>query len=279
MLVFGSCNVRAPLFKAAKKWPRHPNTDWSAISTNFSIDGPYFFTFTVGEMLQAIACYKGERRIPTELLELCQMSPRWAPSPINSPLQSANVALAEPTTSIEIRFDGYHLNRGAVRHLLDPLVNSNPQAKRLRSHWYNKGIVAMDDEAKREIANRLIALVPADIPQREISIEVLKGAVGRHQDVIEGLQLLTRELDMPLGIVAYTWRFMPDGRPLSWPDGFHAEVIAAASQLNLPLYEPRNLIDRLGFNYALRADLTHYTIDFEADVAKELINFGASISA
>ena len=278
MLVFGSCNVRAPLFKAAKQWPRDPATNWDDVTTGLRIEGPFFFTFTVGEMLQSIDCYRGERQIPAHLHELCHMAPRWAPTPGNNPLDKVDVALAEPTTSVEIEFDGYHLNRGPVRHLLDDLAKANPLAKKLRFQWYTKGIVAMDDEVKRDVAAQLIPLIPEETPHRELTAEIFRGAVGRRRDIHEGIRLLARSLHVPLGVVAYTWRYMPDGRPLSWPDGFHAEVINAARALELPLYEPRPLINQLGMKFALKDDLAHYTHDFEAVVAKHLIEFGASVS-
>ena len=115
----------------------------------FKIAGPTFYTYTFGEMLQAIACYRGERRMPNELHHLCIGTPRGSPTPANSPLEVSDVALAEPNTSHEIEFQGYHINRGQVWNLLAPFRRLGLVARQLSSQWYNKGIVAGDDDARR----------------------------------------------------------------------------------------------------------------------------------
>ncbi|MEO8927820.1 MAG: hypothetical protein ABI306_11730 [Caulobacteraceae bacterium] len=229
-------------------------------------------------MLQAIACYRGDRRIPDELHGLCNKSSAAAPTPANSPLEKADVALAEPNTSIEIEFDGYHLGRAPVLRLLTPLRSLDLSARALCSQWFDKGIVAMNDEVRRRAAEQLIPLIADDAPDRELTTEILRGARGARSNVRDGMERLAKSLEAPLGIVTFTWSYMPDGRAVSWPPGFHVEVLDAARDLKLPVFEPHRLVTRTDFGFALKADRRHYTDAFMPVVAKPLVQFALSIA-
>lgn len=279
MLVFGGCNVRGPLFRAAERWPREPNTDWRGVPAGMSVTGPNFFTFTVGEMIQAIDCYRGERKIPHELLDLCHMAPEWAPTPNNNPLNNTDVALVEPNTSLEIRFDGYFLNRGPVVRTLTPLKLISNQAKRLCSLWYNKGIVQGDATIRKDSAIELVGLIPADFPDRDLTSEVLLGAIGEKREMLQGLKQIADRLDFPVGVVLYTWAYLPDGRAVSWPAEFRQELVAATRSLDLPTFDPRVLVEEYGLAAALKDDLRHYTEQFMPVLAKPMIEFAIKVSS
>ena len=242
------------------------------------IVGPAFMCYTVGEALQALACWRGEKTIPPHLHELCHIGEHNAPSPANSPLDRCDLVLIEPNTSIEIDFEGYSLNRFPVSRLLKRVEVISPQAKRLSALWFKKGVLAGDDEAKRRLAQQLMPHLPGDFPDRDLLTAFFAGATGRIRDISDGLRQITSYLDVPLGVVAFTWSYMPDGRALSWPDGFHGEVIAAARGLGLPLIDPRPTVQQAGLARAMQ-DVRHYRDDFLPVIADLLIDFARSVAS
>jgi hypothetical protein len=88
---------------------------------------------------------------------------------------------------------------------------------------------------------------------------------------------MAEELPVPLGVVPFTWTYMPDGRAVSWPAGFYTEVVEAARELGLPLFEPHQMVMDAGINVALKPDRQHYAETFMPRVAIPLIEFTRSI--
>jgi len=279
MLVFGGCNVRGPLYRAAGQWQRDSTVDWDDVPSGMTIGGPHFFTFTIGEMLQALECWRGELQIPSELFGLCHMMPEFAPTAANSPVAQCDLALVEPNTSVEIEFDGYFLNRGPFVRFLAPLKEISDPVKRLSSQWYNKGIVGANDKMRSDLAAQLIPQLPDDTPDRELTVEILRRAKGTRRDMFSGLRLMTEALGMPFGVVTYTWSYMPDGRAVSWPAEFHDAVVGAALDLELPLFEASHHVKEAGLEFALKADRRHYTEAFMPVLAVQLIDFARRVRA
>lgn len=156
VLAFGGCNIRAPMVRAVHRRTLRDPAPWEDVPRGYRLKGPPFFTYTLGEMDQALACYRGEKSIPQELLGLCNMRPQTAPTPARSPLGQIDVALLEPNTSIEILLDGVIINRRPVLQLLYPLRKLGAEATQLSTRWFEKGIAARDEEARAANAGELI---------------------------------------------------------------------------------------------------------------------------
>lgn len=253
--------------------PAEVRATWADVPLAYRVGGPSFMTHTFGEMLQAMACYCGEARIPDHLLALCRIPAQCAPTPENSPLGNVDVVIVEPNTSCEIVFDTYHLNRGPVKRLIDPCRRISHDARRLASLWLEKGIFGMDEAVRRESAEALTRLIPPDHANRDLVVEILQGARGAKADNRRDLGALRESFEAPMGVAMFTWAYMPDGRPISWPAEFHRGVFEAASDLGLPTFEPRPLVAEAGVEAALYSDLRHYRIEFMPTVAKHLVEF------
>ncbi len=278
LLVFGGCNVRAPLVRALHRRSLRDPDAWRGAPGGYRVKGPPFFTYTTGEMLQAVAGWRGEKTIPKDLLSLCNMRPASAPTPANSPLRQADVALVEPNTSVEIVIDGIFINRRPLQQLMAPLRELGVEAAKLGARWFEKGIIALDPAARSEAAEALIPLVPATLPRADLIVRVLREAVSYVAPVRDGLERLVQSLAMPVGVAGFTWAYMPDGRALSWPPGFHAETTQAARDLGLPFFEPRSLVLDIGVERAIEKDLRHYSDHFLPIVATPLIEFVLSLA-
>jgi hypothetical protein len=285
MIAFGGCNIRNPLYNHARLRHAAEKARAAAEGSNDAtipvsgprIVGPAFMCYTVGEALQALACWRGEKTIPADFHDLCHMREYNAPSPANSPLDSCDVVLLEPNTSVEIDFEGYSLNRFPVLRLVRRVADTSPQAKRLSALWFKKGILARDEDARRDLAEQLVPHLADDI-DRELLTAFFRGATGRIRDLPDGFRRVANYLDVPMGVVAFTWSYMPDGRALSWPDGFHGEVVAAAKSLGIPLIDPRATVQAAGLERALK-DLRHYKEEFFPVIADLLIDFACSLAS
>jgi hypothetical protein len=249
------------------------------VATGYSVVGPSFFTYTLNEMLQAIACYRGEVSIPEDYYFLCNLRPHCAPTPANNPLDRADVAIVEPNTSHEIILDGIYINRRPVLQLLISLNNVAPEAKQLALRWFDKGLVAMDEDAREMIARELLAMIPKTFPRRGLLTAVLSRARGTKPNPKDSLRQLTSALNCPVGVVTFTWAYMPDGRALSWPTEFYRDILSAAGELDLPVFEPRHLVQQAGTTFALESDMRHYTGTFMPVIAKPIVEFMLSVAS
>lgn len=278
VLAFGGCNVRAPLVRALHRRSLRDPSAWREAPGGYRVSGPPFFTYTTGEMLQAIAGWRGERTIPEELLALCNMRPSTAPTPARSPLGQVDVALIEPNTSVEIVVGDVFINRRPLQQLMAPLRELGGEAAKLSARWFEKGIAGMDAAARTETTEALLPLVPEDAQRAELIVRVLREAVSFAPPVRPGLERLVEALGVPVGVAGFTWAYMPDGRGLSWPTGFHAEITRAAAELGLPFFEPRELVLKTGVANAIEKDLRHYSDSFLPVVAGPLVEFVLSIA-
>jgi hypothetical protein len=277
-LLFGGCNLRAPLLRNRYR-ERWADLDWNDVPTGYTMAGPRFATHTLNEMLQAIDCYRGDARIPEPYYFLCNMKSDTAPTPANDPLERADAAIAEPNTSHEIILDGVYINRRPVLQLLISLREAAPEAKHLTSRWFEKGLVAMDEDARRTSAQELLRMIPDGFPRQELLTAVLSRARGAKTDPRIGLRRLAGALNCPLGVVAFTWAYMPDGRALSWPAEFYRETLDAAAELGLPVFEPRYVVQQAGTPFALESDLRHYTNRFMPVIARPIVEFMLSVAS
>jgi hypothetical protein len=189
------------------------------------------------------------------------------------------VALTEPNTSHEIILDGIYINRRPVLQLLGNLKSMVPEARQLAPRWFDKGLVAMDEAVRRATSEQLLTMIPDTFPRRALLAAVLSRARGAKADPKVGLERLASVLHCPLGVITFTWAYMPDGRALSWPAEFYQEIVDAAAELRLPVFEPRRVVEQVGAPFAVESDLRHYTPRFMPVIAKPMVAFALDVAA
>ena len=270
---FGGCNLRAPIVRAQYRSRQTEPSAWRGVPRGYRVMGPPFFTYTIGEMEQALACYRGERSIPDDLLSLCGMDPDTAPTPANSFLSKIDVALVEPNTSIEFTLDGVRINRRPISKLLQPLRQLGLEASRQKTRWFEQGIAGVNADVRRSSADTLVSLIPENFPNRPLIVRVLMGVTSTRPPVREGLRRLAETVGAPIGVALFAWSYMPDGRALSWPSNFLGEVSEAATDLGIPQFDPRPLVRAAEVEAALYGDRRHYTDAFMPTIATPLVDF------
>jgi len=80
-----------------------------------------------------------------------------------------------------------------------------------------------------------------------------------------------------MGVVVYVFQYLEDGRAISWPAGFHEEVLEAATELDLPMFQPAQFVRDYGLKNAMKDDLRHYSDEFSPVIGNELIKFSQEI--
>ena len=180
---------------------------------------------------------------------------------------------------VEISFDGYIINRNPVLRMLIPLKKISPYASKIAFHWYRKGIVGMDEDIKRVSAKELIPLIGSGFPNRDLTIALLMGATGHRTDLRGSLEKILARVAVPIGVVIYTFVYMPDGRSVGWPAEFTPQLLGAVSALDIPIFDPRRVVKEAGVSVALKKDLRHYTESFMPIMAKSLIEFAVDTAS
>ena len=265
----GGCLVRRPLRSV-------PNLQSRLVVDRYGI---IKVVHSMAEMIQAVEFLKGRREIPPEIRFLTSVSPFLKPLPEGDDFRDLDLVLAEPGSPVDITFRGFATNRGRITDLvLKPIEDTVPEARKLTLKWVRLGLMEMNEEARQETSAKLLELVPDD-GQAEFRRAVIAETRAAPSDVVEGLKKLQELTNRPIGVVVFVFRYMPDGRPISWPAGSREGAIAAARALDLPYFEPTALVQQHGVQNALEKDQRHYTEEFLPIIGEAIVEFAQQVHA
>lgn len=268
-LLFGSCLVRKPLFTASR------------IEGGFECEpyGPVPAVHSFGEMTQMIEILRREREVPRELWPLCRMNNRFVRAMRTGDFHKLDVALIEPALPIEMRFRGISISRdGLLIEVLKPIEErgGKPAAK-LATRWLRQGLIGMNEQIRAETGEKLLQFIPGTTDADELARAVIRDIEIAKSDLVEGFRKVRSLLDCPLGVAIYVFGYMPDGRIISWPPGFREDVMAAAGQAGLPMFEPTPRVLEFGVARALEDDSRHYAEPFLPVIGKVMIAFARAV--
>lgn len=270
VLPMGACLLHGPLNPVARERKRLAYPKY----------GPFPGVYTFGEMFQALDVLLGKREVPDEIRPLCNMRPNFVARPSAVGFDEVDVALLEPSSPVDIVYKGCNLNRTAVAQIvIAPIRATGREGAKLASQWLRTGLVGFDEATRAKAAEELVKHVPADLPQRDLIIDVILETRSFKADVLGGFRGISAILQRPMAVVVYVFQYLADGRALSWPEGFLEEVLAAAEELDLPVFQPSEVVRRYGVKEALRDDLRHYNDDFTPVIAEELAKFADFVAA
>jgi hypothetical protein len=277
ILPLGGCLLQAPLMTHNRRL--YVNT--RKIVGRFSYPPLYSFS----EIFQFIRAVRGEISVPEPIKQLAGFNKDFQPNPSIGDFADMDAVLLEPNTPTDIVYGDYTLNRTAIlMKILLPIRAAHPdlETAKMTNHWLTKGLLGNDEAAQKALAKTLVGLMPKTLPFFDILCDVLMSARTRQQDVADGLRVLRSMIDRPTGVLTFTFQFMPDGRPVSWPAGFQDEVLSTANALALPVFEPGRLVEKLveqhGAAKVLMPDLRHYSDDFMPVVGRAIADFAATVA-
>lgn len=262
-VLFGGCMLRQPLRAMATRQRGLADQKYGSASAKH----------TFGEMFQFIEVLRGARRIPRELMSLCRISPRVGPVAGAEDFRDLDVALIEPASPVELTFRGFAINRIGLNKMLASIEAEGREVAKLSALWLRVGLTGLNEDVRATAATKLLGHVRGDTEQADLTRAVISETRAFKCDITDGFRRMQELLGCPIGAVIYVFRYLPDGRPISWPAGFRNEVVAAAEALNLPIFDPAPLVAEHGVQVAMSDDSQHYRTRFLPVVGRALMAF------
>lgn len=266
-LLFGGCLVHWPMTRTTRAEGR----------IRYDAYGPIREIHSFAEMFQIVEILRGQRKIPEEFQLISRMT-ELRPVSGAADFGDIDVALLEPASPIELTFRGVAFHRNAITtRFLMPIMARGREERKVGAAWLRQGLVGLNEAIRAEAAAKLADYVVGDTPEDDFARALFLEVRSKKTDVLSGFIKMRELLNRPIGVVCYNFRYMPDGRPISWPAGFREDVLAAAQQLNLPVFDPAPMVQEFGVDAALAEDLGHYSEDFMPVAAEALVGFAESV--
>lgn len=264
LLQFGGCLIHRPLRSIARANERLSTENFGHIRA----------IHTFGEMFQIIEVLRGQRVVPFEYMGLSRVTPDLVPVKAADTFEGADLALVEPASSVELSFRGIAINRtGIMRHVFAPIEANDPKAAKIANKWLRVGLSGLNKTVRAETGERLLECIEGQSHEAELARAVVRETEATKSDIPGGFRKMQELLGCPIGVVIYIFRYMPDGRPVSFPPGLREEVIASAEALALPTFEPTPLVQDYGVARALTHDSRHYSDAFLPIAGEALMGF------
>jgi hypothetical protein len=233
--------------------------------------------FTFGEMLQLLALLKEKIEIPAPLRPLARMPANFrARVPVNN-FEAVDVALVCPSSPIELTFRGIAVNGQCLLHLvLNEIHRHDALGLKLAQQWLRSGLQQLNEALRADAGAKLLRLIERRSPAADLARAVIEETRSHPADMGADLRRLRDLLGRPMGVILYYFRYMPNARPLSWPAGFHKDLLAAARELEIPVHDPAPLVIEHGVASALNGN-RHYSRAFRPLAGAAIADFAVSI--
>lgn len=270
VLPMGACLLHGPLNPIARERTR----------IAFPKYGTFPGVYTFGEMFQALDLLLGKSDVPAEIRPIANIQPNFVARPSAIGFKEVDAVLVEPSSPVDLEYRGCFLNRNRLTHyVIAPFKEVSREAYKLANQWLRTGLIGLNEQVRACAADELVKQIPADFSDRDFIADVILQTRSSHADVLGGLKGISSIVQKPMGVVLYVFQYLPDGRTLSWPEGYQEEILAAAKQLELKVFKPADVVRSYGLTEALRDDLRHYKPEFMPIVAEALCEFADSIAA
>ena len=239
--------------------------------------GPLIEVFTFGEMFQLLDLLQEKVEIPAALQPLARMPANFrARAPVNN-FEAMDVALVCPSSPIELTFRGIAVNGQRVLHLvLNEIQADVASGLKLARQWLRSGLQQLNESVRADAGAKLLRLIDGKSPAADLARAVIEEARSHPADIGAELRRLRDRVGRPMGVILYYFRYMPNGRPLSWPAGFHRDLLASAKALEIPVYDPAPLVVEHGVVSVLNGK-RHYKHAFLPLAGAAIADFAVSI--
>ena len=270
VLPMGACLLHGPLNPIAR----------DRVRIAYPKYGTFPGVYTFGEMFQALDVLLGRREVPAEIRPIANMRPNFVARPSAVGFGEVDVVLVEPSSPIDLEYKGCNLNRTTLTQIvLAPIRATGRDANKAANQWLRTGLIGLNEAVRATAAEELVRHIPRDLPEKDFFADVILKTRSIKADVLAGLSGISSIVQKPMGIVLYVFQYLPDGRTLSWPEGFLEEILAAAKEMDLKVFQPADVVRSYGLKEALRDDLRHYNPEFMPVVAEALCEFADTIAA
>lgn len=274
VIPLGSCSLTIPLVRLQRRefiaslLPEVGFTRWP-------------LSFSPGAALQLVNVARGSLRVPPIVRDICYSGvPASVADDAAERLARAEVVLIEMSTPLELHFRHFILNHNRLRTFVSAkFAAMDEAAKEVARKWVgslHRGNAAITTRRR----GALLDIVNAQIRDRHLRLIIAGTSASQsgEDDIVCYMQSIREILGLPIGIVIFNFRYLPDGAPVEWPAGFNANVRAAAHRLGIAVYDPGPLVQKHGVDAAIAGDGGHYTYAFNEIVADEYAEFITSVA-
>jgi hypothetical protein len=221
------------------------------------------FALSSGAAIQLLKFAQGKLDIPKNVRDLCYGDSKPASNELDQTvLAKSDIILVELSTPIEIVYDGYVLNNNRLKdRFIQDIAERVPQAGTALRKWRSVGLQGVKDAVRSATAAEALEFLPKDTERDLFIRDVIGKAAARETktaQIVADLGFLRSQLPIPMGMILHNFNYMPDGRPVSWPADFRDNCLAAARELNIPVYDPAPLVAQHGTSWAMKND-RHYS--------------------
>jgi hypothetical protein len=276
VLPFGGCQLNGPvsaLWDSRAVTPVYKAMGWRRTP----------FAFTPQAALQLLEFCRGTRQIPRLIRRLCYPDYDYEPSAAARAIpDSANIVLLEPNTPVDIVYEGFTLSQQEVqKFIVTEIRDRYPQLTKAANRWKSEGLYKQNEDLRAATAAEILKVFRPQNEEDEVAAAVVRDARAHIADLAElrrGVTQVRDSVSGRFGLVLYTMQFMPDGRPISWPADFKDNLVQVAQDLDLPIFEPAEIIIEHGVQTALK-DFRHYFDEFKPTAGEALLKFIRKVDA
>jgi hypothetical protein len=269
VLPMGACLLHGPLNPIARERTR----------IAFPKYGTFPGVYTFGEMFQALDILLGKGDVPAQIRPIANIQPNFVARPSAIGFEEVDAVLVEPSSPVDLEYQGCYLNRNRLTHyVIAPIKDVSREANKAANQWLRTGLIGLNEQVRASAAEELVKHIPEDLPDKDFIADVILQTRSRRADVLAGLNGISAIVQKPMGIVLYVFQYLADGRTLSWPEGYQEEILAAANEMDVKVFQPADVVRSYGLKEALRDDLRHYKPEFMPVVAEALCEFADSIA-
>ena len=266
----GSCQIHEPIYSLTRR--KLAKAVFPAV--RFSTT-PY--VHSLAEAVQFIQFCRGRIDLPQRLRRYMYYDFEFEPASGNGAgIDASTVVFLEICTPVKIFVDQYVLNRFEIgRRIVLPISAASEEAHRIAHQWADT-LFRPTEDTSPICKERFLEILPCESEEDLAAREVVANATSRQldqQQIISGIEAVRELVAKPIIVFTHTLRYMPDGRPVSWPADFRRNVIEACRRLDLPYVAPSSIIMKHGVDAALMPDLMHPRDEFKRVLGDEFLDF------
>ncbi|MER8846077.1 hypothetical protein [Mesorhizobium australicum] len=233
------------------------------------------FSISAASAVQLLDFITGSKTIPPHVRRFCYLDSSREPNKEQMAIPyTADLIIVEMSTSIDILYDGFVVNTNRFQEIILPELEHLNVPPRIVAKW-RSSLVKQNESGRVKYAKQLLELVP---PTEEF--EWLHDLVGRTttrqlnvDDMTTYIRRIKETLDVPLAVVHHNFRYMPDGRPISWPTELKDQSIEVAHRLKAHEMDFAPFVARHGVKRVLADDCRHWNPAFFPEIANHLYKF------
>jgi hypothetical protein len=255
-LPFGGCNLHNPILRASQDGRIGRRYRDASAHRN------WLLTLSPRAMIQAHDFLTGAKTIAPELQTFYTGEEGYFAPAANAAdvIAGCDVAIIEISTPYEFAYRGLILNVNRLSEFFGEFCAATGTPKRNFEAWRTALLKQQQDKAK-ELGEVLkdsleqpswdgidLPDLIANISCRELGVDETTELVGELRD----------RIGKPVGMVIHNFRFMPDGRAISWPTDFKRNSVEVAGRLGLPTLDLAPLVVEHGATLVVAEDGRHW---------------------